>query len=60
MRDVEVWIDGKKLAEQLDGFSNYTFLNHSLSLVKGSHAVTIYAAGWDQSLQKKSFTMNVK
>ena len=60
MRDVEVWVDGKKLAEQLDGFSNYTFLNHNLSLAKGSHAVTIYAVGWDQSLQKKSFTVNVK
>jgi FG-GAP-like repeat/FG-GAP repeat len=60
MRKVEVWVDGKKLVEQLNGFSNYTFLNHSLSLSAGSHAVTIYAAGWDNSLQKKTFTLNVK
>jgi hypothetical protein len=60
MRDVEVWVDGSKLAEQLDGFSNYTFLDHSLSLSPGSHKVTIFAAGIDQSLQKKSFTLSVK
>ncbi len=60
MRDVEVWVDGKKLAEQLDGFSNYTFMDHSISLSPGSHKVTIFAAGIDQSLQKKSFTLSVK
>jgi hypothetical protein len=60
MRDVEVWVDGKKLALQVDGFSRYTFLNRSVSLSAGSHAVAIYAAGWDQSLQKKTFTLKVK
>jgi hypothetical protein len=60
MRKVELWVDGKKLVEQLNGFSNYSFLNRSLSLPAGSHAVTIYAAGWDNSLQKKTFTLSVK
>jgi VCBS repeat protein/Big-like domain-containing protein len=60
MRDVEVWVDGKKVAEQLDGFSNYTFLNRSVALSAGTHAVAIDAAGWDQSVQKKTFTFNVK
>lgn len=60
MRKVEIWVDGKKLVEQLDGFSNYSFLNHSLSLTAGSHAVTVYAAGWDNWLEKKSFTLQVK
>jgi hypothetical protein len=32
MRDVEVRVDGKKLALQVDGFSRYTFLNRSMSL----------------------------
>lgn len=59
-RKVEVWVDGTKRAEQLDGFSNYTFLNRSLSLTPGNHAVTVYAAGWDNSLQKKSFTLSIK
>jgi hypothetical protein len=60
MRDVEVWVDGKKVALQVDGFSNYTFLNRSVSLSAGTHAVSIIAAGWDQSLQKKTFTLKVK
>ena len=60
MRKVEVWADGKKLVEQLNGYSNYTFLSKSLSLSKGSHQVAVFAAGWDNSLQKKAFTLNVK
>jgi hypothetical protein len=60
MRDVEVWVDGIKKTEQIDGFSNYTFLNKSVSLNAGSHNVAIYAAGWDQSTIKKSFTLTVK
>jgi hypothetical protein len=35
MRDMEVWVDGKKVALQVDGFSNYTFLNRSVSLSAG-------------------------
>jgi hypothetical protein len=53
-------VDGKKLAEQLNGYSNYTFLTKSLSLPKGSHRVGIFAAGWDNSLQEKVFTLTVK
>ncbi len=60
MRDVEVWIDGSKRAEQIDGFSNYTFLNKGVSLNPGTHNVTVFGAGWDQSLVKKSFTVTVK
>jgi hypothetical protein len=60
MRDVEVWVDGRKVAEQINGFSNYTFLNRSVSVAAGTHQVTVYAAGWDDSLQRKSFTLTVK
>jgi hypothetical protein len=60
MRDIEVWVDGEKLAEQRDGFSYYTFLNTSLSLSPGTHNVTIAAAGWDQSTEKKSSTIDVQ
>jgi hypothetical protein len=60
MRDVEVWVDGKKVALQVDGFSNYTFLNRNVSLSAGTHAVAIFAAGWDHSQQKKTFTLKVK
>jgi hypothetical protein len=60
MRKVEVWVDGVKQVEQLDGFSRYSFLNHTLDLDSGSHQVDIYAAGWDNDLQQKSFTLNVQ
>ena len=60
MRKVEVWIDGKKAVQEIDGFSNYSFLDQSLDLFEGSHRVVIFAAGWDNSLQEKSFTLDVK
>ena len=60
MRDVEVWIDGSKRAEQIDGYSYYTFLDRSVTLSPGSHNVTVFGAGWDQTLVKKSFTLSVQ
>jgi hypothetical protein len=59
MRKVEVWVDGTKKVEQLDGFSRYTFLDKSLSLTPGSHKVTIFAAGWDNWIEQKTFTLSV-
>jgi hypothetical protein len=60
MRTAAVWVDGKKVAEQLThAFSNYSFLDTSLSLAAGSHAVTVFGTGWDNTLQKKSFTLTV-
>lgn len=60
MRKVEVWIDGNKIVEQLNGFSNYSFLDDTLTLTQGAHEVNIYAAGWDNSLQEQSFSLNVQ
>jgi len=59
MRKVEVWVDGKKEIEQLNGFSNYTFLDRSVTLGSGNHQVNIYAAGIDNQLQEKSFKVYV-
>jgi hypothetical protein len=60
MRTVAVWADGKKVKEQLThAFSNYSFLDSSIPLAAGSHAITIYGTGWDNTLQKKSFTLSV-
>ena len=60
MRKVEVWVDGTKKVEQLDGFSRYSFLDKSISMTPGSHKVTIFAAGWDNWLEQKTFTLSVK
>jgi len=59
MRKVEVWVDGHKVAEQLDGFSNYTFMDQSVTVGTGSHQVVVYSAGWDNWLEKTSFSLNV-
>jgi hypothetical protein len=60
MRTAAVWVDGKKVREQLaHAFSNYSFLDASIPLAAGSHAITLYGTGWDDTLQKKSFTLTV-
>jgi hypothetical protein len=60
MRTVAVWVDGKKVDEQLPhAFSNYSFLDASIPLAAGSHAITIFGTGWDDTLQQKSFTLTV-
>ena len=60
MRKVEVWVDGEKLGEDDNGFSNYSFFNHSYDVMSGTHHVDIYAAGWDNSLEKQSFSLSVR
>jgi hypothetical protein len=59
-RKVEVWIDGKKMAEQLKhAFSYYTFLDGSYSLAAGKHNVTVHAAGWDNLIESLTFPLTV-
>jgi FG-GAP-like repeat len=60
MRDIEIWVDGSKRAEQRYGFSNYAYFNGNVSLNLGHHSVTIVAAGWDQSKVTKSFKIDVQ
>jgi hypothetical protein len=58
MRTAAVWVDGKKVDEQLaHAFSNYSFLDASIPIAAGSHSITIFGTGWDDTLQKKSFTL---
>ena len=60
MRTAAVWVDGQKVTEQLThAFSNYSFLDASLPLSNGSHSITLYGTGWDDTLQVKSFNLNV-
>jgi hypothetical protein len=59
-RKVEVWVDGVKKAEQLkQEFSRYAFFDGDIPLTAGSHNVSVFAAGVDNLLQKKSFTFTV-
>jgi hypothetical protein len=58
-RKIEVWIDGVKRSEQLkQQFSRYAYLDlKGLPLENGNHNITVYAAGFDNLLQKTSFTI---
>lgn len=60
MRTVAVWADGKKIAEQLThAFSNYSFLDSSVALAAGTHAVTVNGIGWDGTHQTRTFNLTV-
>jgi hypothetical protein len=59
-RKVEVWVDGKKMSEQLKhAFSHYSFLNASYNLSAGKHNVSVVSAGWDNLVQKFQFPVTV-
>ena len=59
-RKVEVWLDGKKMSEQLKGaFSYYSFLDATYKLPNGKHTVTVFSAGWDNLLQELTFPLTV-
>ena len=58
-RKVEVWIDGKKASENLEGWSHYSFLDAKYSIAPGSHTVTVFSAGWDNLLQHLTFPLVV-
>jgi hypothetical protein len=59
-RKVEVWVDGKKMSEQLKHtFSYYSFLDASYNLAAGQHNVTVFSAGWDNLLERYDFPLSV-
>ena len=59
-RKVEVWVDGKKMGEQLkDAFSYDSFLDATYNLSAGNHTVTVYSAGWDNLLESLTFPLDV-
>jgi len=59
-RNVELWIDGKKITENFkQNYSYYNFLQYSEALSNGEHQVDIYSVGWDYSLLHDSFPLLV-
>jgi len=62
MRKMEIWVDGVKKSEQIayHDFSHYAFLNRTLTLSQGTHKVVIYAAGYDNMLEKNVYTFTVQ
>jgi hypothetical protein len=59
LRKLEVWIDGAKRLETFYSWANKSFMEKDLALAAGPHQATIFAAGFDSRLIKKSFTFTV-
>jgi hypothetical protein len=60
-RDMEIWIDGQKMAENLKNtYSYYSFIDANIHLSPGEHQVAVYSVGWDYSLLETQFPLVVK
>jgi hypothetical protein len=61
MHRMELWVDGAKKYQQFArDYSHAAFLDTTLTLSAGTHRVTVFAAGQDNSLQSKTYTITVK
>ncbi len=62
MRKMEIWVDGVKKYEQdaRHDFSHYAVMDTTFTLATGTHSVTIYSAGYDNMLQKKTYSITVQ
>jgi FG-GAP-like repeat len=61
MHRMELWVDGAKKYQQFArDYSHAAFLDTTLTLSAGTHKVSVYAAGQDNSLQRKDYTITVK
>jgi hypothetical protein len=60
LRKAELWVDGVKMFQSRYAFSDYAFLDTSLALAKGIHAITVVSAGWDNSVQSKRYNITVQ
>lgn len=59
LRKMELWVDGKKRAEQHNVWEGNAFFNFSAGLGNGSHLGTIYAADVDHTLERTDFRFTV-
>jgi hypothetical protein len=50
-RDLELWIDNTKVAEQLThNYSKFAFLDTTQTISPGTYQLTVFSVGWDDSL----------
>jgi hypothetical protein len=59
LRKMELWVDGKKLAEQHHVWEGNAFFNYASTLASGTHKGTIYAADVDNTLERFDFNFTV-
>jgi hypothetical protein len=59
IRKIEVWVDGTKRVEKFFSVGTNAYLNSAVSLASGSHTATVFSAGFDNRLQRTSFSFSV-
>jgi hypothetical protein len=59
LRKMELWVDGKKLAQQQNTWQGNAWFNFSLTLAPGTHQGHIFAADVDNTRQLASFNFTV-
>jgi hypothetical protein len=60
LRDMEIWVDGKKMDENLmNTYSYYSSIQDSIPLSNGQHEVTVVSVGWDYSRVRTGFYLLV-
>ena len=59
LRKIELWVDGKKLAEQFHAWGQQAWFNAFETFAPGSHAATLIAADIDNRLQTLVYNFTV-
>ncbi|UWZ86539.1 FG-GAP-like repeat-containing protein [Occallatibacter riparius] len=59
LRKIELWVDGKKMAENFHAWEHDAWFNYTGTFPAGSHQATLYAADVDNRLQRMSYTFAV-
>jgi hypothetical protein len=59
LRKMELWVDGKKLAEKYNTWQGNAWFNFSSTLASGTHQGDIFAADVDDTLQLAAFSFTV-
>jgi hypothetical protein len=59
LRKIELWVDGKKIAEQHHAWEQRAWFDLTSTFAAGSHSGVLYAADVDNRLQKLAFAFTV-
>ena len=55
LRKIELWVDGKKLAENTHAWEHNAWFNYTGTFANGAHHATLYAADLDNRLQRLDY-----
>jgi hypothetical protein len=60
LRKIELWVDGKKVAEQHHAWEHQAWFNYTHAFTAGTHQASLVAADVDNRLQKHKFSFTVQ